>query len=164
MMAETLQAAGDLADEVQDLRERVSRVEALLEPVLVTAGRLQQIDEAVADFHANRSGTPHDRARRVAGIVAEEWATTTGDLLGSSRFAEHIRPRFVLCWLLRNETKWSTSQVGRYIGGRDHTTIIYACRRVDGWREKDSNFRLVTDQLSAIAGAVLRGEFQVDVA
>ena len=133
------------------LAERLERVETSLAVKLDSLG----IEIAVAEFHASRPNTPHERVRRVAAVVAEEWGTTWSDLIGPSRTAHLIRPRFVVAWLCKTAGHWSYPEIGRLLGNRDHTTAMHACRRVDGWRDRDAGFRLVTDQLLDMARIIL---------
>ena len=44
-------------------------------------------------------------------------------------------------YLLREEAQISLPQIGKMLGGRDHTTVMYACDKVAEQVEQDSNFR-----------------------
>lgn len=71
-------------------------------------------------------------APRVRGIIAEvaqAHRLQPRDLTGHDRFAHMILARHEAIWRVRVETKISSPQIGRFFGGRDHTTILWACRR-----------------------------------
>lgn len=57
--------------------------------------------------------------------------TTGEDLLGSKRNKEIVRPRQVIMYLLRHEASLSYPEIGREMGGRDHTTIMHGCKKVE---------------------------------
>lgn len=91
---------------------------------------------------------------RVANLVATEWGLSVGDLRGSSREKRFTRPRFVWVWLVKHIGHYSYTRTAVECGYVDHTSVIWACGRVDGWREKYEDFRSVTDQLLDIGRAI----------
>ncbi len=157
MTAPFILAPADLAKAMALLNSRVEALEALFGDAAADSARRRAIiDQAIEDFHAQTAGTPADRVRRLTGLVSEEWGVAQAELLGPARDARIVRPRFVLGWLLRRATGWSYPVIARHIGRSDHTSVIYAERRVEGWRERQPDFRLVTDQLLTIANALFR--------
>lgn len=75
----------------------------------------------------------------VLQAVAEFYEITVEDLTGRSRRQEVARPRQVACYLLRQEAGLSLPQIGQYLGGRDHSTVLHACERIAGLLEKDGS-------------------------
>jgi chromosomal replication initiator protein len=67
---------------------------------------------------------------RILTAVAERWGVRTEALCGSSRTRSIAVPRQVAMYLTRQLTELSLVEVGRLFGGRDHTTVMYACQRV----------------------------------
>jgi hypothetical protein len=89
---------------------------------------------------------------QVAGIVAQEYGVTLEELcLGSGRRAFQIRPRQVWVWLVLTAGGYSLAETARMTCYGDHTSVMHSRNRVNGLRARDSYFRLVTDQLLAIA-------------
>jgi hypothetical protein len=89
--------------------------------------------------------------RRIAEVVAEEWGVAAAELVSARRTGSLIRPRFVLIWLIKEVSTMSLPQIGRVVGDRDHTTVMHALRRVEGWRAGDEVLRHVSDQMRVIA-------------
>jgi chromosomal replication initiator protein len=58
-------------------------------------------------------------------------------LTSRSRFRSVMLPRQVSMYLARTLTKLSLDQIGDFFGGRDHTTVLYACRKVQGVMDTD---------------------------
>ena len=61
-------------------------------------------------------------------------------LLGRDRSREVVLPRQVAMYLLREEAI-SLPQIGQALGGRDHTTVMYAFEKVNGMIEQDDRLR-----------------------
>ena len=89
--------------------------------------------------------------QRLAATVADEWGVSGFELVSARRTEILIRPRFTLIWLMKNVSPMSLPQIGRLVGNRDHTTVIYALRRVEEWRKKDEVMRDITDRMLVIA-------------
>ncbi len=78
---------------------------------------------------------------RVVDVVASVFGISTEKLLGRGRTREAALPRQVVMYLLRQEANISLPQIGQVLGGRDHTTVIYACEKVADLIEKDEMLR-----------------------
>lgn len=78
---------------------------------------------------------------RVVDVVASVFGISTEKLLGRDRTREAALPRQVVMYLLRQEANVSLPQIGQVLGGRDHTTVIYACEKVADLIEKDEILR-----------------------
>ena len=55
--------------------------------------------------------------------------------------------RDVAIFLCRGLTKASLDRIGQYFGGRDHTTVMHACRKMEGLVESDPAVRQATEAL-----------------
>jgi chromosomal replication initiator protein len=78
---------------------------------------------------------------KVVDVVAASFGITREKLLGRGRTREVALPRQVVMYLLRQEANVSLPQIGEVIGGRDHTTVIYACEKVADMIERDERLR-----------------------
>jgi hypothetical protein len=93
---------------------------------------------------------------RLAQAIADEWGISAAELIGKRRHDLLIRPRFVLDWTVNQvASDYPLAQIARLLG-RDKATVVYGCRRVNGWRKEEA-FRHVTDNLVKI-GQRLRQE------
>jgi chromosomal replication initiator protein len=73
--------------------------------------------------------------------VAEFYAVDLRALIGRGRSRNIVVPRQVAMYLLREETDASLMDIGRLLGGRDHTTIIYGCEKITEEINSDSRLR-----------------------
>ena len=78
---------------------------------------------------------------QVLQIVAQYYQVDLSDLTGRSRNKEVVLPRQVAMYLLREETDASLPQIGDLLGGRDHTTVMYAHDKISEQIEADDNRR-----------------------
>jgi chromosomal replication initiator protein len=69
--------------------------------------------------------------------VAEYYKIRTSDLLSSKRSRTIARPRQIAMTLAKELTNHSLPEIGEAFGGRDHTTVLYATRKVAELREVD---------------------------
>jgi len=67
---------------------------------------------------------------RILTTVAEAFGVRPDALCGRRRTHSVVQPRQIAMYLLRQFTELSLTEVGTLFGGRDHTTVIYACERV----------------------------------
>jgi len=67
--------------------------------------------------------------------------------LSQCRDTECCKARFAVMWVARERLNYSYPQIGRFLGGRDHTTIISGYKRAVELREADSVYRAITDAM-----------------
>lgn len=94
--------------------------------------------QALADFLPQGADLKPDD---VLAAVSAAFGISNERLLGRERTREVALPRQVAMYLLREEGGVSLPQIGEYVGGRDHTTVIYACEKVTDLMETDDRFR-----------------------
>ena len=70
--------------------------------------------------------------------VAEYYKVRTSDLLSAKRNRAIARPRQIAMSLAKELTKHSLPDIGGAFGGRDHTTVLHATRKIKELRESDS--------------------------
>jgi len=83
----------------------------------------------------------------VVDVVADYFGTTKESLTGKNRSRDVALPRQVAMYLLREDGGISLPRIGQELGGRDHTTVMYACDRVADMMESDDRMRRQVMQL-----------------
>jgi chromosomal replication initiator protein len=73
--------------------------------------------------------------------VAEAFGLKVQDLRLKRRTKEVAIPRQVGMYITRELTQLSLSDIGKHFGGKDHSTVIYACKQVEERMSKDENFK-----------------------
>lgn len=69
--------------------------------------------------------------------VARYFGTTKAKMTSAAQTAEISRPRQIAIYLCREFTTATLAEIGRRFGSRDHSTVKYAIRHVEGLRAKD---------------------------
>jgi len=140
----------NLADEVaffiaKRLRSNVRELEGALNRVIANAnftGRAITIDfvrEALRDLLALQDKlVTIDNIQRT---VAEYYKIKVSDLLSKRRSRSVARPRQLAMALSKELTNHSLPEIGNAFGGRDHTTVLHACRKVVALREENSDIK-----------------------
>ena len=73
--------------------------------------------------------------------VAEYYNIRISDLLSKRRNRSITRPRQLAMAITRELTSHSLPEIGDSYGGRDHTTVIHACKKTDSFKEKDNRIK-----------------------
>lgn len=98
------------------------------------------------------------RARTTSADVVEAvtgyYKMSKKDLIGRQRTREIVAPRQVAMYLLREETDGSLVDIGRELGGRDHTTVLHGIEKIERALETDTQLR---SQIMAIRESLLTG-------
>ena len=99
---------------------------------------LQMVETALADLLPRRSEVQPDE---IVQQVADTFGVTVERMLGRDRSRQVALPRQIAMYLLREEANISLPQIGEFLGGRDHTTIIYGCDKIADKLERDDRLR-----------------------
>ena len=125
------------------IRSNIRELEGSLRRVLANAhftGKPITVDfakEALRDLLAvqNKLIT----LENIQKTVADYYRIKVADLLSSRRSRSIARPRQIAMALAKELTQHSLPEIGQALGGRDHTTVMHACRKVAELREADSS-------------------------
>lgn len=77
----------------------------------------------------------------IANVVADFYGISEDELVGKGRSRRIARPRQLVMYLSREETDTSLPQIGRALGDRDHTTIMYGCDKIEDLLDTDPKLR-----------------------
>ena len=80
-------------------------------------------------------------------IVSDYFNVSTADLKSKKRTKAVTLPRQIAMYILRELTEYSTTEIGYEFGGRDHTTVMHACQRIDGRMKIDSTLEPTINNL-----------------
>jgi hypothetical protein len=106
---------------------------------------MKQVVEATQQF--NQAMTGRLTIERIQVAVCKEFGVTRTDLCSSRRTAIIVRPRQLAMYLAKSMTLRSLPEIGRRFGGRDHTTVLHAVRKIGALVGKDAE---LDQQIEAI--------------
>jgi chromosomal replication initiator protein len=126
LAADVIDAAAAPPGNVRDVLERWGRLRGLthITPAAAAAS-------ACAPRHAGPT------LEGIAAAVAALYGLKTAELSGDSRSRRVTLPRHVCFLLAKRHTKHSLQEIAAFFGGRNHATVLYACRKMGEAMDKD---------------------------
>ncbi len=106
---------------------------------------IELADEALGELLENRSKTTSIDA--IQKVVADYYEVRVPDLKGSKRTRIVAHPRSVAMYLCRKHTQASFPAIGRDFGGKDHTTVMSAVRKIEKELTESSTLRGEVDAI-----------------
>jgi chromosomal replication initiator protein len=70
-------------------------------------------------------------SRQIAEVVADFYHISLEAMCGKQRDKHIVMPRQIAMYLIRQETQESLLEIGQLFGGRDHSTVLHACEKID---------------------------------
>jgi len=139
-----------LADDVvlliaDRVRGNIRELEGCLVRLLAVASlthreiTLELANEVLAQYV--RPESEHHQPERILAAVSERFGVRPETLVGKRRTQAIALPRQVAMYLMRHLTELSLVEIGRCFGGRDHSTVIHACRQIADRIQRDEAFR-----------------------
>lgn len=87
--------------------------------------------------------TPED----IQKIVSEKLHIKTSEIKSKKRTKNLVYPRQIAMFLCRELTDLSFPEIGKHFGGKDHSTVIHACRQIEKLEKADGEGKMLIDRL-----------------
>lgn len=84
---------------------------------------------------------------KIKSVVAKHYGITVKDIDSGKRSRNLAYPRQIAMYLCKEMTDNSLPQIGKAFGGRDHTTVLHACKKINSYLEEDQNLQETVDYL-----------------
>ena len=127
------------------LRGNVRELEGVLNR-LKAVSRLHRVDPTLEFARQHLGGILPEApaaptADEIIQTVASFYSLKVGDVKGTRRLKQIVRPRHVSMYLVRTHTELSFPEIGRVFGGRDHATVQHACKKIKTLLGRDADLR-----------------------
>ena len=136
----------DVAEEIaKRLRSNVRELEGAVQQILAYTHfhkvpvTLQTVSEALRNVF--RSSSVPVTIETIQEAVSDYFKIKTADLLSKKRTSAVSHARQVAMYLAKELTQKSLPEIGVMFGGKDHTTVLYACRKISSSRSTDKQLR-----------------------
>jgi len=150
-----------MADEILEyIAERVSSNVRELEGTLIRITAFANLSRIPIDMNLVRTvlkdRSPLNQEAMITPVeimnaVAAHYGLTVDDLSGNSRVAHIATARQVAMYICREQTNLSLPKIGQLFGNRDHTTVMYAAKKIADQMSEDRNiYNVVTDLTDSI--------------
>ena len=128
---------------------------ALIRVVAYGSLNKQEIDLKLAEIVlrdlVSESDRPNITANTIMAVTAEYFGVSLEDLTGSSRTRVLVQARQIAMYLCRELTELSLPKIGQTFGGRDHTTVMHAERKIKTlMKERRNVYNQITELTSRI--------------
>ncbi|MDC7226129.1 MAG: chromosomal replication initiator protein DnaA [Spirochaetales bacterium] len=135
----------NITSNVRDLESALLKLVAYAElvhkDISVDIAREQLKDKFTSSFQTNIS------VDLIQKIVSDYFNVSTADLKSKKRTKAVTLPRQIAMYILRELTEYSTTEIGYEFGGRDHTTVMHACQRIESRMKTDSTLEPTINNL-----------------
>ena len=150
-----------MADEILEyIAERVSSNVRELEGTLIRITAFANLSRIPIDMNLVKTvlkdRSPLNQEAMITPVeimnaVAANYGLTVDDLSGNSRVAHIATARQVAMYICREQTNLSLPKIGQLFGNRDHTTVMYAAKKIADLMSEDRNiYNVVTDLTDTI--------------
>ena len=129
----------------QRIRSNVRELEGALKRVIASAQFMNRridvelVKESLKDLLALQERQVS--LENIQRMVAEYYKIKLSDLLSKRRSRSVARPRQLAMALAKELTSHSLPEIGEAFGGRDHTTVLHACKKIKELRESNADIR-----------------------
>ncbi len=128
-----------------NVQKNIRELEGALNRIIASSGSLSANPDLAAMakilndiINSPKKLTNH---KNIIQAVAEFYDINTSELINRSRRKEIVYPRQIAMYLMREELKKSFPFIGEKLGGRDHTTVMYACDKLTKEVEKNETLQ-----------------------
>jgi chromosomal replication initiator protein len=129
--------AENITNNIRELEGALNRIIASCEFHKITP-TIAYIKKTLGNIIANTKRVVSPE--RIMKMTAEFYNIEEEDLMRKGRKKEVVHPRQVGMYLMRMELQTSFAAIGKYFGGRDHSTVLHACEKIKD--DLDENLRL----------------------
>ncbi len=138
--------ADRITNNVRELEGSLVRLSALAS---LTKSKIDVdlVQEFLKDLMRDRSHRPVE-ARDVVKVVCAHFGLSAEALRSRRRTQKIAFPRQVAMYLCKQLTNMSLVEIGAQFGGRDHTTVLYACDKIESRRTQDPELDRTLDELT----------------
>ena len=151
--SEKINLSDDILDYIaENIKSNIRELEGALTKIVASSKlnnkeiNLELAEEALKDLispNAAREVTP----QLIINVVSEHFGITPLDLIGQKRSKELVFPRQIVMYLCGDMTNESLQNIGKALGGRDHTTIIHGTKKIASELKTDENLKNTIDIL-----------------
>ena len=132
--------ANSCQNDVRHIEGTINRLMAYTAMIVPEKIDLEFACEALRDY-VNTNIYTVSNVSNIQRIVAEHFGITVEDMKGKKRSNKIAYPRQLAMYLCRMETSETFPKIGLEFGGRDHSTVIFACDKIEKELKSDENLQ-----------------------
>ncbi|OGD29942.1 hypothetical protein A3J02_03560 [Candidatus Azambacteria bacterium RIFCSPLOWO2_02_FULL_46_11] len=153
LKSKTLEKGFFLADEVltfiaANFQSNIRELEGALNKIIAASNQMNvekinvgMAEKILSDIIGNSK--KFTSVKQIFKSVSDFYDIQESGLIEKNRRKEIVKPRQIAMYLLREELKYSYPYIGSKLGGRDHTTVIHSCEKIE--KELKTNQKMVEE-------------------
>ncbi|KKU22852.1 MAG: Chromosomal replication initiator protein DnaA [Candidatus Azambacteria bacterium GW2011_GWC1_46_13] len=153
LKSKTLEKGFFLADEVltfiaANFQSNIRELEGALNKIMAASNQMNvekinvgMAEKILSDIIGNSK--KFTSVKQIFKSVSDFYDIQESGLIEKNRRKEIVKPRQIAMYLLREELKYSYPYIGSKLGGRDHTTVIHSCEKIE--KELKTNQKMVEE-------------------
>ena len=130
--------AHNIASNVRDLEAAIMKIVAYNELINKKEISIETASQLLRDFVSSPKQA-NLGIDTIIKVIAEEYGLSSADIKGKKRTKNIIMPRQIAMYIAREITEFSTTEIGAEFG-RDHTTVVHSCQKIEEAIQADSKF------------------------
>ncbi|MCR4939042.1 MAG: chromosomal replication initiator protein DnaA [Treponemataceae bacterium] len=130
--------AHNIASNVRDLEAAILKIVAYNELIDKQEITIETANQLLRDFISSPKQA-NLGIDTIIKVIAEEYGISSSDIKGKKRTKNIIMPRQIAMYIAREITEFSTTEIGAEFG-RDHTTVVHSCQKIEEAIKEDSKF------------------------
>lgn len=138
--------AENFTDNVRELEGALTRVLWISE-VYNSKPTLQMAKDALEILIKAKKPSINQNYENALSVIANMYSISVVDLLGNSRNAKYVLPRHIAMYILKNHYKLTYSRIGSILNGRDHTTIMNGCNKIENDLKTNEQLQMAIDSI-----------------
>jgi len=138
--------AKSIETNVRDLDSCINQIIAYAD--LIKVEPTFEIAQNVIKQLTNSFKAPAVDVSSIIKTVADYYKLSISDLRGKKRSKNIALARQVAMYIIRETTDYSTTEIGTEFNGRDHTTVMHSCQKIEDLVKFDSSFASVVNRLT----------------
>jgi chromosomal replication initiator protein len=138
----------NVSSNIRDLEASLTKLTAFAnmvnQPITLEQAQHLLRDIFVSPRQANMS------IELIQKVVAEYFSLSANDLKSKKRAQNIVFPRQLAMYIIRDITEFSTTEIGQVFGGRDHTTVMYSCDKIEERMKADPTLEPTIESLKRL--------------
>ena len=131
--------AGRVQTNIRELEGCLNRLMAYQQ--LHRTDLTMDVARAAMSSLGNDTREPRLNSQQITQAVAEYYHVSLENICGKQRDKHIVMPRQIAMYLIRQETQIPLVEIGQLFGGRDHSTVLHACEKIDRAMTLNSTLR-----------------------
>lgn len=142
--------AQSIQTNVRDLESSINTV-ATFKSIQIEMGLSPEITvektKELLQKHTTFTSTANVNIENIIKIVANHYNLSENDIVGQKRSKNIMLPRQIAMYIAREMTEYSTTELGMEFGGRDHSTVMHSCQKIESLIDSDPSLENTIEAL-----------------